>query len=146
MLNLRQSQSLQQKLSPQQIQYIKLLQLPTLALEQRIKAELESNPLLEEGEEEYEDDSPEADIAEAEAAQDEPDERNDDEFDWDEFLNAPDDLYGYKAQVDRSAEEEDRETPMAATSLTRRRPLRPGRAAQPRRDADARCRADHRLD
>ena len=40
MLNLRQSQSLQQKLSPQQIQYIKLLQLPTLALEQRIKAEI----------------------------------------------------------------------------------------------------------
>ena len=116
MLNLRQSQSLQQKLSPQQIQYIKLLQLPTLALEQRIKAELESNPLLEEGEEEFEDDSPEADAAEAEAAQDEPDTKNDDEFDWDEFLNAPDDLYGYKAQVDHSAEEDDRETPMPATS------------------------------
>ena len=49
MLNLQQRQSLQQKLSPQQIQYIKLLQLPTLALEQRIKAELELNPLLEEG-------------------------------------------------------------------------------------------------
>ncbi|RMF53856.1 MAG: RNA polymerase sigma-54 factor, partial [Bacteroidetes bacterium] len=49
MLNLQQKQTLQQKLSPQQIQYIKLLQLPTLALEQRIKAELEANPLLEEG-------------------------------------------------------------------------------------------------
>ena len=49
MLNLQQRQSLQQKLSPQQIQYIKLLQLPTLALEQRIKAEMEINPLLEEG-------------------------------------------------------------------------------------------------
>ncbi len=117
MLNLRQSQSLQQKLSPQQIQYIKLLQLPTLALEQRIKAELESNPLLEEGEEEFEDNTPEADVAEAEAAQEEPEaERNSDEFDWDEFLNAPDDLYGYKAEVDRSAEEDDREAPMAATS------------------------------
>jgi RNA polymerase sigma-54 factor len=54
MLNLQQKQSLQQKLSPQQIQYIKLLQLPTLALEQRIKGELEANPLLEEGEEEAE--------------------------------------------------------------------------------------------
>ena len=41
---------MQQRLSPQQIQYIKLLQLPTLALEQRIKQELEANPLLEEGE------------------------------------------------------------------------------------------------
>ena len=117
MLNLRQSQSLQQKLSPQQIQYIKLLQLPTLALEQRIKAELEANPLLEEGEEEYEADTPDADIAEAEVAQAEPEpERNTDEFDWDEFLNAPDDLYGYKAEVDRSAEEDEFESPMAATS------------------------------
>jgi len=54
MLKLKQEQKLQQKLSPQQIQYIKLLQLPTLALEQRIKTELESNPLLEEGPEEEE--------------------------------------------------------------------------------------------
>ena len=112
MLNLSQKQSLQQKLSPQQIQYIKLLQLPTLALEQRIKAELETNPLLEEGEEEDEmaqDDLPEA--------QQEDDDRNsDDEFDWDEFLNAPDDLYGYKAKVDHSAEEDDREIPMVARS------------------------------
>ncbi len=41
-------QGLQQKLSPQQLQYIKLLQLPTIALEQRIKEELELNPILEE--------------------------------------------------------------------------------------------------
>jgi RNA polymerase sigma-54 factor len=45
---LSQKQTLQQKLSPQQLQYIKLLQLPTLALEQRIKEELELNPVLEE--------------------------------------------------------------------------------------------------
>ncbi len=123
MLNLQQKQSLQQKLSPQQIQYIKLLQLPTLALEQRIKEELETNPVLEEGEEEDEEiltDADEAPNAEAEAAKEE--ERNsDDEFDWDEFLNAPDDLYGYKAQVDRSAEEEDRDIPMpAGTSMAER--------------------------
>lgn len=41
-------QGLQQKLSPQQLQYIKLLQLPTIALEQRIKEEIEMNPVLEE--------------------------------------------------------------------------------------------------
>lgn len=46
---------LQQKLSPQQIQLMKLLQLPAIALEQRIKEELEANPALEEGEEEVED-------------------------------------------------------------------------------------------
>jgi RNA polymerase sigma-54 factor len=110
MLNLQQKQSLQQKLSPQQIQYIKLLQLPTLALEQRIKAELESNPLLEEGIEE--DDELQLDTPEAER-EDAPDEKQqEDEFDWDEFLNAPDDLYGYKARVDHSAEEERRDLPM----------------------------------
>ena len=49
MLELKQEQELQQKLSPQQIQYIKLLQLNTLDLDQRIKEELEENPLLEEG-------------------------------------------------------------------------------------------------
>lgn len=118
MLNLRQSQSLQQKLSPQQIQYIKLLQLPTLALEQRIKAELESNPVLEEGEDE-DDDLTLADVANDD--RDEPvasDDDGADDFDWDEYLNAPDDLYGYKAPIDHSAEEDERETPMPSmTSL-----------------------------
>ncbi|MEX0845800.1 MAG: RNA polymerase factor sigma-54, partial [Balneolaceae bacterium] len=47
-ISQKQQQSLQQKLSPQQLQYIKLLQLPTIALEQRIKEELEENPVLEE--------------------------------------------------------------------------------------------------
>ena len=42
-------QKLLQKLSPQQIQLMKLLQVPTVALEQRIKEELEANPALEEG-------------------------------------------------------------------------------------------------
>jgi len=50
---LRQSlqQKLLQKLSPQQIQLMKLLQLPTMELEVRIKEELEANPALEEGQE-----------------------------------------------------------------------------------------------
>ncbi|MEK6571943.1 MAG: RNA polymerase sigma-54 factor, partial [Bacteroidota bacterium] len=47
-LNISQQQRLQLKLSPQQVQYLKLLQLPVLALEQRIKTELDLNPLLEE--------------------------------------------------------------------------------------------------
>jgi RNA polymerase sigma-54 factor len=45
------SQRLEQKLSPHQIQLMKLLQIPAYALEQRIKEELESNPALEETEE-----------------------------------------------------------------------------------------------
>jgi RNA polymerase sigma-54 factor len=116
MLNLQQKQSLQQKLSPQQIQYIKLLQLPTLELEQRIKEEMEINPLLEEGEEEEDEIQTEADEhpqAEAEEHDErEPEGDQADEFDWDEYLNNPDDLYGYKARVDHSAEEERREIPM----------------------------------
>ena len=46
---LRQGQVQVQKLSPQQIQLMKLLQVPTVLLEQRIKEELEINPVLEEG-------------------------------------------------------------------------------------------------
>lgn len=46
-LNQRQIQKLMQKLSPQQIQMIKLLELPAIQLEQRIKQELEENPVLE---------------------------------------------------------------------------------------------------
>lgn len=42
-------QRLQQKLSPQQIQLMKLLQVPTLLLEERIKEEMEDNPALELG-------------------------------------------------------------------------------------------------
>ncbi|MBE3086082.1 MAG: RNA polymerase sigma-54 factor, partial [Bacteroidetes bacterium] len=52
MLNQRLQQKLLQKLSPQQIQMIKLLEVPTLQIEQRIKKELEENPALEEGQEE----------------------------------------------------------------------------------------------
>ena len=49
-------QKLLQKLSPQQIQLMKLLQVPTAQLEERIKEELEENPALEQGDEGFEDD------------------------------------------------------------------------------------------
>jgi len=55
MLKQRLQQKLLQKLSPQQIQMIKLLEIPAIQLEQRIKKELEENPILEEGETEGED-------------------------------------------------------------------------------------------
>lgn len=47
MLRQSQQQKLSQKLSPQQIQFMKLLQVPTATLEERIKDELENNPALE---------------------------------------------------------------------------------------------------
>ena len=49
MLKQRLQHKLLQKLSPQQIQLMKLLQVPTVELEQRIKEEIEENPALEEG-------------------------------------------------------------------------------------------------
>lgn len=58
-INQRQVQTLQQKLSPQQIQMIKLLELPTAQLDSRIKEEIESNIVLEEQEpEQPEDEAP----------------------------------------------------------------------------------------
>jgi len=56
MLKQRLEHKLLQKLSPQQIQLMKLIQIPTMELDQRIKQELEENPALEEGaDEEYND-------------------------------------------------------------------------------------------
>ncbi len=58
MLKQSLQQKLLQKLSPQQIQLMKLLQVPTVELEQRIKEEMEANPALDEGtEKDSEDDS-----------------------------------------------------------------------------------------
>jgi RNA polymerase sigma-54 factor len=54
MLKQTLQQKLLQKLSPQQIQLMKLLQVPTIELEQRIKEEMEANPALEEGAEQVE--------------------------------------------------------------------------------------------
>ena len=55
-ISQRQVQKLQQTLSPQQIQMIKLLELPAMQLEQRIKQEVEDNIVLEEEERSSEDD------------------------------------------------------------------------------------------
>lgn len=55
MLKQQLNQKLLQKLSPQQIQLMKLIQLPTQALEQKIKEEIEANPALDDGPEQKED-------------------------------------------------------------------------------------------
>ena len=91
MLKVQQHLKLDQKLSPQQIQFIKLLQLNNLALEQRISAELQTNPVLEEITELAE--APQEEASDDEGA-------SNDEVDWDElFPSADDDFYGHKAQV-----------------------------------------------
>jgi RNA polymerase sigma-54 factor len=107
---LKQSLSfkLQQKLSPQQIQLMKLLQLPTVALEQRIKEEMESNPALDEGKEEddeldaeQDDDFGREEISEAEK-----------EFDFDDYIG--DDTPSYKLSVNNhSKDDEEKQIPLS---------------------------------
>ncbi len=105
MQKLSLNQSLSQKLSPQQIQFIKLLQVPTAELDTRVEEELEINPALEEGREE-------------EPAQ-EREEFEDGEVSSTEDLNVEDylgddDYSGYKMQGDGNYnDDEDREMPVA---------------------------------
>lgn len=73
MLKQGLQQKLQQGLSPLQIQTIKLLELPTLELEQRIKKELEENPVLDEAQSsEDADDGQPKDVSLSEYSQDDP--------------------------------------------------------------------------
>ena len=110
MQKLGLNQSLQQKLSPQQIQFIKLLQVPTAELESRIEEELEINPALEEGEEKevQEDPNSEEEVPEPTAGEE--------EVDIKDYLQ-DDDYSGYKMQGDGD-EEEERDMPIPmSTSL-----------------------------
>ncbi|PRY10978.1 RNA polymerase RpoN-/SigL-like sigma 54 subunit [Pontibacter ummariensis] len=107
-LDLRQL--LSQKLSPQQIQFIKLLQIPTAELEARIKEELEVNPALEEGREEASDEYSESDDYDSDE-----DYGKDDDVDLNDYLN-DDEISGYKMQGDRGGDDEDKEMPIAMTS------------------------------
>jgi RNA polymerase sigma-54 factor len=99
MLNQKLQQKLLQKLSPQQIQVIKLFEIPALMLEQRIKAEIEENPALE-LEEDFESDTDEpidneSDESESETSEEgeETDSESEFEIENDEQeLNAKDDL------------------------------------------------------
>lgn len=87
-----------QKLSPQQIQLMKLLQVPTALLEERIKEEIEENPALEEAEDghETEYDETKDDFTDAEIADSEPDGSVDeyDNIDISEYVNDGDDEVG----------------------------------------------------
>ena len=113
-LSLNQSQ--QQRLSPQQIQFIKLLQIPTFELEARIEEELEINPALEEGME-MENDVKERDEFDDDFddyADDEFSDANDREIDIESYLH--DEHSGYKMQGDGNGDEEDKEMPIAMIS------------------------------
>jgi RNA polymerase sigma-54 factor len=103
MLKQRLQQKLLQKLSPQQIQMIKLLEVPTLQIEQRIKKELEENPALEEGPED-EAESPEEN--EEEQFEDE-EKNNDEEFTLDDYIEE-DEIPDYKLQTNNYSKDDDK--------------------------------------
>lgn len=110
MLKQNLQQKLGLKINPLQIQLIKLLELPTFQLEQRIKEELETNPLLEEAghdsetEPEYE--SPveeEFDNSEEE----EETNRADDEFSLEDYISDDDDIPDYKLSVSNASKDDE---------------------------------------
>jgi RNA polymerase sigma-54 factor len=129
MLKQSLQQKLLQKLSPQQIQLMKLLQLPTVALEQRIKEELEVNPALEEGaeseEEEKKDEMDEDDEGlfkeegetDGEGEEEKPKEKEkekDEDFALDDYMDE-DEGYSYREHVNNSSpDDERREMPLSA--------------------------------
>lgn len=106
MQKLGLSQNLSQKLSPQQIQFIKLLQVPTAELDTRIEEELEVNPALEEGAEEKE--------VEPDQQEEEFDAEESEKENIEEYLQ--DDYAGYKMQGDGNQQEEDKEMPISVGS------------------------------
>jgi RNA polymerase sigma-54 factor len=104
MLKQKLQQKLLQKLSPQQIQMIKLLEIPTMQLEQRIKAEIEENPALEEGalEEMMETDSAEDDISS------DPNDKDKEEFTLEDYVDE-DEYPSYKLNAQNYSKDDKRE-------------------------------------
>ena len=104
---LTQTQKLLQKLSPQQILIMKLLQIPTMELGTRVKEEIMTNPALEEGEDhDYEDDNNENINDEVDTFEDEQgdDDRYDPLDDFDDYLKDDDeDDAAYKYAVNNSS-------------------------------------------
>ncbi len=112
MLKQRLQQKLLQKLSPQQIQMIKLLEIPAIQLEQRIKKELEENPVLEEGSEE----NP---YSEQEEVKDEQQTEQQDEFSLEDYIQ-DDDIPSYRLNAQNySANEKREEIPFSLGSTFR---------------------------
>lgn len=118
MLHQRLEQRLLQKLSPQQIQLMKLLQVPAIALEQRIKQEIEENPALEDTAEDADDDTDDFQDEETQDTddQEEPEyeENADNDFSLDDYMDE-DDIPEYKLSVKNTGpDDENRDIPFAS--------------------------------
>ncbi|WP_296314562.1 RNA polymerase factor sigma-54 [Winogradskyella sp. UBA3174] len=110
---------LSQKLSPQQIQLMKLIQLPTQAFEQRLSQELEENPALDTGKETEENEDNIDDFDNSEDDYDDNETIDADDINIDEYLS-DDEIPEYRTQANNySADDEDKSIPFAAgTSFT----------------------------
>jgi RNA polymerase sigma-54 factor len=119
MLKQQLNFKLSQKLSPQQIQLMKMIQLPTQAFEQRIAQELEENPALEGGKEESENFDDEFSNDEFDDNYDEGNEVIETDINVDDYLS-DDEVPSYKLSANNySADDEERQMPYAAgTSFT----------------------------
>ncbi|MFA6950044.1 MAG: RNA polymerase factor sigma-54 [Lentimicrobiaceae bacterium] len=114
MLSQRLQQKLLQKLSPQQILLMKLLQIPSIALEQRIKQEIEENPALEDAADPEMSTDQEEPQNETETDPAEELERERDDFDLTDYLDE-DDIPAYKlSSGNTSADDEHRDIPYAS--------------------------------
>ena len=99
MLRIAQSLSLQQKMAPQLIQSLQLLQMSTLQLELEIKQQLELNPLLEESMEQLEEQEDEKPDKEEEGIKEEQELPQDvEEIDWDKVLDDQFDTGSYNSE------------------------------------------------
>ena len=133
MIGLQQNLRLEQRLTPQQILLSTLLQLPLLSLEQKIKSELEQNPVLEEGEEEEEanpDDLTEVNTENDEQVEEElklieENEKDKDDYDKEELQQAQEDTdlesllnddEAYEIRIPRDRSQEDYERPEVQVS------------------------------
>ena len=100
---LKQTQTLQQKMSPQQIQMIKLIEVTGLELKDKIEQEIQENPALEEGEEQ--------DEMSNEEMEDNSDDKEliRDDVDFEEYIDG-DDIPDYKLNINNKSRDEQKES------------------------------------
>lgn len=113
MLKLEQQQKLQQKLSPAQIQVIRMLELPTLEFEERIQQELEENPVLEEGSSKDEFQNEEEEYIESEGRN----ELENEDFNLDEYIS-DDEVPDYRLYANNYSKDDKQEDIPFSSGMT----------------------------
>ncbi|MAQ70195.1 MAG: RNA polymerase sigma-54 factor, partial [Flavobacteriales bacterium] len=99
-------QSLQQKLSPQQIQLMKLIELSTLELEQKVKDEIETNPALDDdnlSSESFDEIESESEISESSESRE-----LENDFDLDQYIS-DDEVPAYKLYTNNASQDDEHE-------------------------------------